>query len=126
MTGTPARAPRGLDRRSFLALAALALAALGAPGRALGLGRRSGPGNVDPRSARAVARAYLAAAPEDADRARLRAALAARLGEDFARADARAIAAAIRGDFAAGDVVVVQGWLLARTECRVCAWVAGA
>jgi hypothetical protein len=122
MTPSRPREQGALDRRSFLALAALALAALGAPGRALGLGRPSGPPRLDRRAARALARAYLDVAPEDADRARLRAALAARLGEGFARADAGAIAAAIRGDFATGDVVVVRGWLLARTECRLCAW----
>lgn len=33
----------------------------------------------------------------------------------------RAISAAVRGDFDDGRIRVVNGWLLAETECRVCA-----
>lgn len=119
-------------RRPIL-VAALGLAALAGwrvavtvePGVVAALRRAVGPD----ASARAVGRAYLAAHPAEADRERLvrtlvaepataRALLATRpdpaaLGE--------ALAQAIRGDFLARRMVKVDGWLLARTEARLCA-----
>jgi hypothetical protein len=71
-----------------------------------------------------VGRSYLAQVPEDADRDRLVAILfreegahagmsADALRAQFARARMR--------DFESGDTVTVDGWVLARTEARLCA-----
>ncbi len=69
---------------------------------------------------------YLAKTPEENDRA----VLAARLPDgaaDFVMkgTNAEAVTAALRArrtrEFGVGDTVVVEGWLLARSEARLCA-----
>lgn len=76
---------------------------------------------TDPRSAQAIGAAYLrtidgAEVPSE----RMRRAI---LG-DGPTADAaelkRAIAVQIRRDFAEGAIVMVDGWMLSRTEARLC------
>lgn len=77
----------------------------------------------DPERVAALGRRYLAHYPEDADADRLAVALfgdttrsqadAATMRADLARQRER--------DFRDGEVVVVDGWLLARSEARVCA-----
>lgn len=95
-------------RRFLLGLAAtLGALAAGRPPR-LGLGPLAG--------------AYAALVPQEADPARLAALLTARLGRPVERAGVRAFATAIREDFARGDTVRLQGWILARTECRLALW----
>lgn len=76
-----------------------------------------------PEAVAALGRQYLAAHPEDADRDALRHALGlhdpAPEPTRFARIDA-----ALRRDLDRGDVVLLDGWQLTRTECRLYALVA--
>jgi len=69
-----------------------------------------------------LGRSYLAARPFEADRA----ALARALGT--VGASAPTIASRLdlqrRRDFARGEIVVVEGWVLARSEARACALLA--
>jgi hypothetical protein len=79
-------------------------------------------------SARAVGVEYLVSHPRDADRRVLCRAVADALGyacsdidslsDEALRDDLRA---SIHRDFASDDVVVVGGWILSRTEARICA-----
>lgn len=68
-------------------------------------------------SARTIGLAYLAVAPGESSAEQLR----ERLGS---LADAARIAEQVRADFAAGRVVVIDGWTLSLTEARACALVA--
>lgn len=78
-----------------------------------------------------LGRRYLALAPAEADPGRLLHALskdhadlaaASRTGADI---EIRAILGRCRQrDFAAGNTVLVDGWILSRTEARLCALVA--
>ena len=77
----------------------------------------------DREAARSVGRCYLASHPEEVAGARL---LAAELGRQQLSPPAgeglrRALADRRRQDFEDGAVVVVGGWVLARTEARACA-----
>jgi hypothetical protein len=63
------------------------------------------------RSTVAVGRRYLAMHPNEAD-----ASLLAQSLERPARIAVRA-----RDDFASGDIVVIDGWLVGRSEARLCA-----
>ena len=70
----------------------------------------------------AIGAAYLATAEAEADRAAVAAALGVTAGtprEPGPRLAARA--GEVRDDFASGDVVEVDGWVLARTEAQICA-----
>jgi hypothetical protein len=76
----------------------------------------------DRASARAIGRSYLAiaASPEEQSVAGLlRALFPAAVGD--ARALETHVAAAVREDFATGRVVTIGGWMLCRTEARLCA-----
>lgn len=72
-----------------------------------------------PESAAVIGREYLRVTPDEADRDRLCAmlwpadALPGSLGEALARRQ--------RADFAEGRTVRLRGWILARTEARLCA-----
>jgi hypothetical protein len=119
--------PLRFPRRWFLALAAL----LATGGRAAGA---SGIAAVAPtgaaphaellrllparRDAVIIGRAYLDACPADRDLDAL-----LRHFERLGAADTlrTAIAARLRKDFEDRDTVRVQGWILARTEARLCA-----
>ncbi len=120
--------PQGaLSRRSFVRLAAIAAAAAAGP---VGAGSRAIPqvlpgaglglGFEHRKSAIAIGRRYLARYPDDA--------LPAALAQDLRRAGAgdpaaarRALGARVRDDFERGDTVALDGWILARSECRACA-----
>ncbi len=99
---------RPIGRRGFLALVGLALLArlIPTPGSPL----------------RRLARAYAALTPEEAAPAVARARLAGVTGGSLARP---ALRAAVRADFARGDVVEIGGFVLSRSECRYCVAVAG-
>ena len=82
----------------------------------------------DRRSAGELGRRYLAQHPGEADPFRL----AETVFSEWAPAEARAAASSRavlrellgerrRSDFRRGDVVSIGGWVLSRTECRVCA-----
>jgi hypothetical protein len=123
-----------ISRRDTL-IACGALAAVGVwPGLAAGAsgGAKAGALRLALRSAesaRVVGRAYLATHPDEADPARLLAAIEAAggIGRSVARqpidpaALARAVAEAVRDDFLDRRTVRVEGWVLARTEARLCA-----
>lgn len=120
-----------IDRRS-------AVRALGAAGMTLALAPHVAPsGNgvplagwlktmlADLDSARQVGRAYLTAAPAEADRDRLLAQLFPQL-EPGAAADGstawrESFSSRCRQDFADGQTVQVDGWVLSLTEVRLCA-----
>lgn len=75
-------------------------------------------------AARRLGRAYLGVAAERCPRAidrALRARLAATGHDDTLDGLGRAVRSAISEDFAASRTVLVDGWLLAETECRLCA-----
>jgi hypothetical protein len=76
----------------------------------------------EPESARVIGRAYLRQAPEEADSARLVALIhpgdCSSLGDAELR---RAVIARQRADFGSGRTVLLDGWLLSRTEARLCA-----
>lgn len=88
-----------ISRRALLATAAAALAASGQPSAMAG------------RSASmiAVGRLRLTQGPPD---------------PAFVLADLGDVGARIRGDFAAGRTVLLDGWVLSRTEAELCARVA--
>jgi GMC oxidoreductase len=81
-------------------------------------------------SAAAIGRAYLATGPDVADLASVRGALREKVPSLFgsdASSDRRLrelLGARTRADFGVGDVVRVEGWILARTEALLCAYVA--
>lgn len=104
----------------LLGLTGLALAV--GPVPALALARPSPAARLtrllgDPESAREIGRAYLQTAPGDGNRERLTTQLAARLD----RPTRDTLAASCREDFARGRTVMVNGWVLAETEARLCA-----
>ena len=76
----------------------------------------------DPEAARALGLAYLSEHPGERDPGFLHAATLKGVGAG-ARA-LRRLRERCREDFARGDTVRIDGWVLARTECRLCALVA--
>jgi hypothetical protein len=117
--------PASPDRRGLLAagvasLAGLALGASTTPGGAAAVARDALAVLVpDPGAGAGVAAAYLRRVPDAP--ARLRA-LRDRLAGLGTPGDARAwLAAARRDDFAAGEVLVLDGWVLARAEAELLA-----
>jgi hypothetical protein len=128
--------PRGTSRRGFLrglsAGAALSLsgplfAALSACAREEALRAPLAGFFADPASAAVVGREYLAAQREEADADTLVSRLvgSARARFEDAAGDPARLAALLRerhrADFEAGSVAVVRGWILSRTEARLCA-----
>jgi hypothetical protein len=113
----------GLHRRDLLlALGALAmggaLASAEADAGSEQAGRALAAGLRDPGAARALGLRYLSLHPEERDVAFLHAAtLAGARGVE-------ALRARCREDFRRGDTLLIERWLLARTECRLCALVA--
>ncbi len=130
--GTPMR------RRRFIQLAigagSAALMARLAPWRALvevvesPLAVRL-PGLLEHRSsATAVGREYLRAVPAERGTGSLVTAIVSRLGEQrtgaqvASRAELQAMVAdGVRNDFDAGLTLRLQGWIVSRTEARICA-----
>jgi hypothetical protein len=127
-----------VTRRALLAMAAVTAFLPGRPGLAADrLGRsQSVLSRADrltaifgrKRSARVVGRAYLRQAPEEADPEFLIAAIHGadadlrHLVVDGDELDlATALRYRIRRDFADGRTVRVDGWVLSRTEARLCA-----
>jgi len=120
-----------MPRRRFLftiaaAFAPLALAGIGwlsLPGQ----GRATFAGLLsDLVGAREIGMRYLAFAPYDADRNTLSLHLFGGLRSPPASADEYAllrkqISSKREQDFALGDTVILDGWILARTEARLCA-----
>jgi hypothetical protein len=127
---------RSLDRRAFLAGSGAIVAALAAPALAslFGCDRRPTLAQAlvgfysDPASAARIGRAVLAAVPAEATAEAVVAALAgdrrAEL-EALAASDPGALRALLqkqhRSDFEDGRTVSIDGWVLSRTEARLCA-----
>jgi len=80
---------------------------------------------ADLEGARRIGQAYLSAEPAEADRDRLLAELFPRLEPGGAHAGEstrrESFSACCRRDFAEGQTVQVHGWVLSRTEARLCA-----
>ena len=79
-----------------------------------------------PESAAAIGRAYLAERPMEADPETLVAGiLPGRSARELAMLDGTRLRALVRerhrGDFAAGRTATLSGWILSRTELRLCA-----
>jgi len=80
-----------------------------------------------PDSAARIGRSYLRATPDEADRGKLLAAILdaePKLGSPRRRDSRelrRLIAAQCRREFASGRTAQVDGWIIARTEARLCA-----
>jgi hypothetical protein len=115
-----------LGRRTFLIVAAATAAWGGAVRATLRPIPQPTPGTVLAHafkhrdSAIAIGRRYLNSYPDDA--------LPAVLARDLRRAGAgdpaaarAALRAQVRQDFEHGDTVLLDGWVLARSECRACA-----
>jgi hypothetical protein len=132
---------RLLTRRRFMALALAFSAPLVpgvVPGLSLGDPRISASARLTALirhrdSAARIGRAYLRTAPADRDAERLLDAIVATVatgtdGDDPLAADdvmlADMLARQIASDFASRDVALVEGWVLSRTEARLCALVA--
>jgi hypothetical protein len=121
---------RGFTRRSFLGTA-LAAVAGALSGWSCTRTPQQATFNADTLqallphrdSALWLGRHYLASTPQEADASRLRTLLAGALGDAQTATDALRgrVRQAIRADFAANRVVDVNGWLLSRTEARLCA-----
>jgi hypothetical protein len=82
----------------------------------------------DPVGARCIGQIYLSQASAESDPAHLASLILSSLrltGEDSLRVQRAALSklfgAEVRADFAAGRTVVLNGWILSRTEARVCA-----
>ena len=114
-------------RRRFLALASATSAALALPATALpgpAAQRVSGAGLAlafkHQASAIAIGRRYLERFPQDPEHEVL-AAVRSLGGETDPAAVRSALHARIKQDFARGDTVMLDGWVLSRSECRACA-----
>lgn len=111
-----------LGRRPLLAAAGAAMLAANPASAAAG-SRRGALATLvgDAAAVAPLVRAYLDRVPDAPDRLR---ALAGRLAASGVR-DAKGIeawlGAARRDDFAAGDVLVLEGWVLARSEAELLA-----
>jgi len=115
-----------LGRRAFLAHAAVAVAAVcgGWVPAALRPLPEAGAGLAlafkHRQSAIAIGRRYLSRYPDDALPGLLARGLQPADRGDPAAARA-ALRARVREDFERGDTVLLDGWVLARSECRACA-----
>lgn len=117
-----------IGRRTFLALGGGAVLTAVGIGWLAADGDSSGPAASDPtpppdsdRATQAVGERYLVVAPEEAEAEALRSLLPGELGTAPQVASAEVVDRAVRRDFARGDVVEVDGWVLSRVECRLAA-----
>lgn len=83
---------------------------------------------TDPAAARCIGQMYLREAPAEHDPVQLASLILSSLqlsSDDPVRLPRRALSkrlrVGVRADFAAGRTVILDGWILSRTEARVCA-----
>lgn len=76
----------------------------------------------NPDAAARVGARYLRSHRDEASEPFLRAAIGLDASNSWAAP--RQLASRISNDFARGDLVTIGGWVLARSECRMCALVA--
>ena len=116
---------RVIDRRRFLVLSATVGAGALACGRSSGTSSLAQPDllvALGPDAVRRLGRRYRGSVPGESDAPQLTAAIqasrpwTARIGLSHS-----AMADQVRDDFDAGRTVIVDGWLLSRTEARQCA-----
>jgi hypothetical protein len=116
-----------IGRRRFLALSATSVAGIAALGCEAASDTRSREQPelllaLGPDAVRELGRRYRASVPRESDARQLDAAIqasrpwTARIGLSHP-----SIAGQVRDDFDAGRTVIVDGWLLSRTEARQCA-----
>ena len=117
-----------LDRRQFVVLVSALGLALGAGGVATGVlvftgGNPLLPGfRLDPDALRHVAERYFADHPAEKSADFLKTELLAAVAASGAgKSLVDAIAMAVRRDFATGNTVMLDGWILSRSEVRL--WV---
>jgi hypothetical protein len=123
-----------LDRRGILIAGGIAAAgvagygAAGAIGAATRCSKITAASEAAARSARRIGLAYLRVHPEEASEVGLMTAVAARSALTRALNAAPDMAAVfcilddvVRADFAAGEIVKCDGWILSKSEARVCA-----
>ena len=121
------RKPGPVGRRRFLALASATSAALAAPAVALPGAAAEPVSGVGPAlafkhraSAIAIGRRYLGRFPDDPHHEVL--AEGRRLADEIdLAAAASALRTRVKQDFERGDTVLLDGWILSRSECRACA-----
>lgn len=121
-----------IGRRTALTTAAIGLLLSALPALHPGRGEAGRAGDIVDAlwsrkgSARKVGERYLAQAPEDADPDHLAAALFDGAPDDVSSPEQfRSHIDRCRArDFEVGDTVIVDGWVLARTEARLCAFAA--
>lgn len=114
------------SRRAVITALGSVLFAAALPGAAAGREALVPGGIVNSESALAIGRAAQAAGAVERDAGELVLALfpsSTVLSQHPARLRT-ALATQIRADFAAGDMVTVQGWALSRTETRLCVLIA--
>ena len=75
----------------------------------------------NPLTVREIGQAYLTHFPECQNRNTLRSRLAMRLGSASSKYLKRHISECVREDFALGDTIQLNGWILSHTEARQCA-----
>jgi hypothetical protein len=119
-------------RRLLIAAAGLAAAAAVGPSCLLTLVERLSGAEAasllrglitDREGAARLGRSYLAAHPTEARSGVLVRDLVGAIEPTSVSGASREVADRIRGDFAAGNTVVVEGWVLSRTEARLYALV---
>jgi hypothetical protein len=123
-----------LDRRGTLIAAGVVVAGLAAYGAAGGIGavkrcsKFAATSEVAAQSAKRIGLAYLHIHPEEASEVRLMTAVANLSILTRALNAAPDMASVfcilddvVRADFAAGEIVKCDGWILAKSEARLCA-----
>ena len=75
----------------------------------------------DPQTILDIGSAYLSHYPEHRDRPTLSDRIAKRLGPTKVGGIKEALAQTLREDFAAGDTLQLNGWIVSRTEAQQCA-----
>lgn len=122
-----------LQRRQFMSAITGTLAAALFPGASQGNIVREAANAAAMKSVRRVGEAYLSKRPAEADRNRLLTALRRDLLHTYGLTSPAVESAAdradmierfgtlIKADFAAGHTIMLDGWLLSETECRLCA-----
>jgi hypothetical protein len=107
-------------RRIFFQYAAAGVAALGLPVRSGAAADDLGPLFADRRAAAAIGRAYLQAHADATPSVRAHVTAALQSGDPDLPLRTR-FRQRVGQDFADGNVVTIDGWMLSRTEAQACA-----
>ncbi len=118
-----------LQRRQFMSAVIAAAAASFFDGTYRGANASEARNAITLQSARRVGAAYLGQRPDETSRENLMASLARSLRETGITLPsgtsvaglAEGFSELIRADFASGRTVIIEGWVLSESECRLCA-----